>query len=112
MLLGGLGVDFVGTLISGTLIAAVWGTVAAARGATVAQVEASLRSFELATLMTLVGLDPDALVERTRAEGVLIGPVSRSGNVSRLVLHHQVGDAGVEAAIDVISRCAQALAGR
>ena len=58
-----------------------------------------------------VRLDPGALVERTRSEGVLIGPVARSGNVSRLVLHHQVGDADVEVAIDVIGRSAQALAG-
>ena len=56
-------------------------------------------------------LDPGALVERTRSEGVLIGPVERSGSVSRLVLHHQVGDADVEAAINVIGRSAQILAG-
>ena len=57
-------------------------------------------------------LDPGALVERTRSEGVLIGPVTRSGNVSRLVLHHQVGDEDVETAINVVGASALALAGR
>ena len=57
-------------------------------------------------------IDPAALVERARGEGVLIGPVHRSGNVSRLVLHHQVSDADVEAAITVIGRCVLALTAR
>ncbi len=57
-------------------------------------------------------IDPQGLVDRARAEGVLIGPVKRSGNVSRMVLHHQVSDRDVESAITVIARCALALMDR
>ena len=57
-------------------------------------------------------IDPAELVGRVREEGVLIGPVARTGNVSRLVLHHQISDDQVETAITVIGRSALALMGR
>ena len=57
-------------------------------------------------------IDPAELVGRVREEGVLIGPVARTGNVSRLVLHHQISDDQVETAITVIGRSVLALMGR
>ncbi len=48
-------------------------------------------------------LDPPAVVRQASAAGVLIGPVERSGNLSRLVLHHQISADDVEAAIGAIA---------
>ena len=51
-------------------------------------------------------IDPPELVARVADAGVLIGPVARTGNVSRLVLHHQINDRDVESAIAVIGQLA------
>ena len=57
-------------------------------------------------------IDPPAVVARAADAGILIGPVTRTGNVSRLVLHHQISDRDVECAIAVIGQSALAGARR
>jgi len=55
VLLGGLGVDFLGTLVASLLMAIAWGTVVTLRGGDAGQVEASLNSIAFLASASGVG---------------------------------------------------------